>query len=297
MVINMKVLYFFLFPCLISCHDDQKVVNKKTEIYLDHFKSAPKNTDSLKTLSIQAGLTGDFNKMKKLCEMVYSLDSLDADNLSRLSGIYLIEKKYLKALEYIDKSIKLDTGDYLKHNITFKAFLLYELKREDSSAHYFSKMREINTNAESISALVEAFNTFKLFDKAIEYNSIAYKYYPTDLKVNYYQANILVYQKKYKEALAIFNKIQPRVKDDPNFYFSRGACYMYMNEYDKALKDVTAGRKLSSEDVRFITASARIYQKMGKFKEAEKNYKIAISKNDTVAVRLYNSLLKEKNNK
>ncbi len=290
-----NLIYSFAAVFLLSCNLKPEPVEVMKVIVNDNFKNGNKNIDSLKGLSIKKGLAGNFNKFKELCVLVSQLDSNDIDNLSRLSGVYLIDEEYTEGLKTINRAIKLDTGIKYNYNFTYKACLFYELKNTDSSNFYFNKMLMFSKyNAINLNSIVDAFIVFKQYDKAREYNSIILKYYPNEEEANIKVAMDFYSQNKSNEAITIMNKLCQNT-NNPKVFATRSIFYHNMVKYNLALKDANKAVALSNGEPWIITGRGRTKEKLRDYAGAEQDYKLAISKGDTTALNFYNSMLKEKN--
>jgi tetratricopeptide (TPR) repeat protein len=206
---TMKIFFstFVLIILFSSCGPTTVI----KEVHNDYFLNGKKSIDSLKELSVQEGLKGNFGRIKELCELVAKLDSNDADNLSRLSMIYMIEKSFAKGLDAVNRSIKLDTGNHYRHNFAFKACLFNELNQQDSADFYFNKMLRTNNYGLDLNAIVQSYFIFKNNDKGYQYNDLILKYYPFNEDANLTEA-MRVYQTKPSEAIEILNRLETKIK-------------------------------------------------------------------------------------
>jgi tetratricopeptide (TPR) repeat protein len=290
---KITLLYSFAALFLFSCSSKTEPIEVYKETFRDNFKNGKRDIDSLKELSIKEGLAGNFSRFKELCELVSQLDSNDADNLSRLAGVYLIDKKYNEGLTAINRSIKLDTGLKYNHNFTYKACLFYELKNTDSANFYFNKMLVLGKHdASNLNSVVDGFITFKNYDKAKEYNELLLKYYPKDEEANIKVAMELFNQNKNDEALSIMTKLCQNT-NNPKVFATRSIFYHNMEKYNLALKDANKAVSLSNSVPWILTGRGRTKEKLKDYDGAEKDYKEAISKGDTTALRFYNTMLEE----
>jgi tetratricopeptide (TPR) repeat protein len=278
---------FFLFSCN-SESTPKELVEVKV---IDNVRNKNKTIDSLKSLSIEKGLEGNFQKFKELCEYISQLDSNDIDNLSRLSGIYLINGNYNDGLKMINRSIRLDTLSKFIYNITYKACLYRELQNNDSANYYFDKMLAYNkNNAVHLNSVVEGFTIFKMFDKAREYNNLILKYYPNDEEANMKIAVELFSVNRFNEAFIIINKLCRNTKNS-KVYALRSTFYHNLEKYDLALIDADKAVSLSDGEAWIITGRGRTREKLRDYEGAKRDYQEAIKKGDTTALRFYNSLM------
>jgi tetratricopeptide (TPR) repeat protein len=293
-----KLLLIIISLNLFSCVQDTEPKVYKKEIINDHFKNGKPAIDSLKELSIKKMLSGNWSEFKRLCEEVAMRDSNDADNLSRLASIYLIENNCADGLRILNKSIGLDSANHLPHNTTIKALLFYEMKNADSSNVYFKKMSSANSyNAIFMNDIVSLFYIFGKEEKGVEYIDLAYKYYPKDEMAIYNKALVLGGSENYEEAIKLLNSIKKKTKN-PQVLFNLSVCYSNSGQFNKALTEINEAIRLSSGSIpAYFTDRGRTKQKLKDFIGAEKDFKEAMSKGDTSALRFYNSLLEEKKKK
>ncbi|MEO6303551.1 MAG: tetratricopeptide repeat protein [Bacteroidia bacterium] len=289
-----KTIIILNLILLYACNSNEIKETEIVRIGNPFLKGKGKTIDSLKNLSNKEAVNGNLKRADELSYEIYQLDSTNAYSLSRLGFSELIKGEGKKALDFINKSIKYDSIKEFSHNIAFKACAFNELENNDSADYYFKKMPDYNKQgAVDLWQVLICLNANMKFDKMIEYNNILLKYYPYDSFANINKANILVNDTRYNEALVIYDKIKGEENRSPYFYASRGSCYMYLKQYDKALSDMTKAHEMEPSNAQYIMGIGRVNQKMGNYKESEKNYKISMAKGDTVAVRLYNTLLEE----
>ena len=289
-------LLLTLIIILVSCETKvPPVVNEIREINRDHFINGKKEIDSLKELSIKEGLSGNFSRLKELCELVAKLDSSDADNLSRLSLVYFIDKNYNQGLTTINRSIKADTGNYLKHNFAYKACLFNALEVKDSSEYYFKKMLTTSNHGLDLNSLTQVLTIVRDTSRFYEYNDLTLKYYPFNEDANLAEA-MRVYQTKPYEAIKILNRLESKVKS-ASLYAERSFFYHNLEKYDLALIDANKAVQLSHETAWILTGRGRTKHKLHDYLGAEDDYKIAKAKGDTTAKRFYKLLLADMNKK
>jgi tetratricopeptide (TPR) repeat protein len=282
----LSVLFFFCW-FVHSCDYEKNILSKdKTE------KSDLNKIDSLKRLINEAAYNRDLENSMRLSEALLEFDKKNLFAMCRI-GLYRIIKSDSKnAIKILNKAIKLDVENKYNRNFTFLAVAYNEVSMFDSSKFYFEKMLIFNSSrAVDIQDIIIWFEITKNYKKVKEYVDLALKYYPHDVFCNTVKANYLVnLDKEYKKALLIFSKV-PEYDRDAFFYSSRGACYGYLRDFDNCLLDFKKAHELEPDNSLYITGLARAYQRLNKFSEAKEYYSLAISKGDTVALRLLNSML------
>jgi tetratricopeptide (TPR) repeat protein len=291
----MKTIISFLGLLLIySCgQTEQNVVNEIRVVHNDHFLNGKKSIDSLKELSVQEGLKGNLTKIKDLCELVAKLDSNDADNLSRLAMVYMIEKQNDKGLTTINRSIRHDTGHHLTHNLAFKACLFKELNSKDSADLYFVKMLQTKNYGLDLNAIAQSYFMFKNNDKGYEYNDLTLKYYPLNEEANLTEA-MRLYQTNPKEAIEMLTRLEKNVKT-ARIYAERSLFYHNMDKFNLALADADKAVEMSHGEPWIVTGRGRTKHLLKDYKGAENDYKYSIDRGDTAAKRFYGLLLKDMN--
>lgn len=288
------IIYFLGLFLLYSCgQTESNIVNEIRVVHNDHFLNGKKSIDSLKELSVQEGLRGNFDKIKELCELVAKIDSNDADNLSRLAMIYMIEKKSDIGLITMNRSIRLDTGNHLTHNLAFKACLFKELNSKDSADFYFDKMLQTKNYGLDLNAIVQSYFIFKNNDKGYEYNDLTLKYYPLNEDANLIEA-MRLYQTKPNEAIEMLTRLEKKVKT-ARIYAERSLFYHNMGKFGLALADADKAVEMSHGEPWIVTGRGRTKHLLKDYKGAEADYKYSIEHGDTAAKRFYGLLLKDMN--
>ena len=284
------LIILFLYSC---GQKEERIVNEVRVTYKDHFLNGKKSIDSLKELSVQEGFKGNFDKMKELCESVEKLDSNDADNLSRLAMVYMIERKNHEGLSTINRSIRHDTANYLTHNLAFKACIFNELNIKDSSELYFNKMLQTKNYGVDLNAIAKLYFIFKNNKKGYEYNDLTLKYYPLNEEANLTEA-MRIYQTNPDKAIEMLTLLEKKLKT-ARVYALRSLFYHNMDKFELALIDANKAVELSHREPWIVTGRGRTKHLLKDFKGAEVDYKYSIEQGDTTAIRFYKLLLVDMN--
>jgi tetratricopeptide (TPR) repeat protein len=294
-----RFIILFVGIFLFSCEPNH--VTKEVFVYRDLTKTGKQTVDSIKELAIKEGLAGHLDKALELSLEALKLDSMDIDNLSRISGLYLLKNNYTEALKHVNKSISLDTNLDFEHNYATKALIFYEMKKTDSADVYFNKMLALKKyNAVHMNALTESAGILGS-EKYYEFAELTIKYYPYDILALGNAATAKARKQKYEEAISYFNMAEDRVRkghlekefDLGDLYYKKAICYHNDDQYLIALEQYNKAIKYDSTNLWYYGGRARTYQKLKKLKESEKDYLRGIKSGDTAIIRQYKSLLEE----
>ena len=95
-------------------------------------------------------------------------------------------------------------------------------------------------------------------------------------------------EKKYAEAINLYEKAIAIEPDNPKLFFDVSECYGYNNELDKALSAMDTAIKLDSLNANFYNNRGLIYWRLSKNENAIRDYKKAIELGSKSWVVYYN---------
>ena len=79
--------------------------------------------------------------------------------------------------------------------------------------------------------------------------------------------------KKYTEAIEIFDKVLINDSKNPTVYYYRALCYDALKDYEKAVTDYSSTIKYAPEMEIAYYSLAVDYDNLGKYKQAKETYK------------------------
>ncbi|MCP3925475.1 MAG: leucine-rich repeat protein [Desulfobacterales bacterium] len=233
---------------------------KKIDLSENCITKIPENIDKLKNLE-ELDLSGNY-----ITEIPDGLLSLQ-----KLRKIILSENRITKIPENIDKLENLKilelTDNYLKElpnsicNLNLEKLL-------------FSKNKDLTDNyPKSLNGKPG------LKVKKPEKGDKKFSHFKN--RSLYYDAKSMVNGEEYESALKILNKILKEEQCGQTLY-SRGYCYLELEEYHKACEDFTAAIELEFDKEIYFSAKAVAHSRLDEFEDAIKNHSKAIGLNPSV---------------
>ena len=179
----------------------------------------PNNVEAyLKRASVKSGLIFDDTDILKDCNKALELDPNNPKALINRGIIKVNLKKEEDAIDDFNKALEL---------------LNEAIRLDPNNAEFYSDRARTKIGLKQIDEGLEDLN------KAIELD-------PKDsFSYSYRGATKALYKKEYNEAIEDYNKAFELNSNDFRIYFLRGIAYKDLGEYEKALKDVNTGIKLS----------------------------------------------------
>ncbi|WP_299603655.1 SIR2 family protein [uncultured Aquimarina sp.] len=182
------------------------------------------------------------DKSLEIRKKIESLSPNESENFERIGAIYFYKKKYMKAIEYYDRAIAINSKRALYYN-------------------------ERGITKDALKKYVEA---IKDYDKAIEINSQNSSYY-------FNRGLAKDELKKYSEAIEDYNKA---IKLDPknsSYYFNRSTSIGLLRNYQKALEDCNKAINLDPKKSHFYNYRGIIWTSLKCYEEALTDHNKAIS--------------------
>ena len=161
---------------------------------------------------------GKLSSAKKICLEIYKKNSNQFDNLRLLNFIYFKEKNFSKALEFINKAIKINSNYAEAYNE--QGIALYELKQLHLAIKSYDRAIKINPKyADAYYNKGLALHELKKIEKAIENYDMTININSNYLFAHYNKGFALQQLKKFDSSLESYYKA---FKIDPNFNFLLG---------------------------------------------------------------------------
>ena len=130
----------------------------------------------------------------------------DTDVLQNLGDIYLNKQQAQKAVEFLQKSIEVDSLNILARLSLYKSYnVLSEKEKASRELNHLLSIRPKTANQISNQAIV--YSQFGRYDKAIELNNIAIKKHPLFVKFQLNHIGFLFYKMQFEEGLRKSNDL------------------------------------------------------------------------------------------
>lgn len=225
---------------------------------------------------IDIHLNKDISKAKGLYEDLLNENDLlsedyEAININ-LGNIYFLEKNYLEAREYYEKSLSYNSqNEKIFFNIAMTFFNNEELLE---AKEYFQKAININPNYLNAHINLGVLNKkLELLDESIFCFETALDINSNEADIYYNYANIFLKKEQYNAALVFFQKaLELNSKDEYKIYYSIGLTFQFQNEYEKALDYFNKTLKLKKDYADAHFAKATVLLIKGDFENGWKEY-------------------------
>lgn len=130
----------------------------------------------------------------------------DTDVLQNLGDIYLNKQQPQKAVEYLKKSIEVDSLNILARLSLYKSYnALSEKEKAKQELKHLLSLKPKTANQFSNQAIV--YSQFGKYDKAIELNNISIKKHPLFIKFQLNHIGFLFYKMQFEEGLQKSNDL------------------------------------------------------------------------------------------
>ena len=200
--------------------------------------------------------TNKINEALKFTENEIKSIFSEKEMLNIKSEIYFINKDYNNALNFINKSLKIDINN--EDSLVIKLKILYYM---NPSAFYY--LGKISQDEEK-------------YEKAIDLYIQSLEHHYKNI-VEIYENLGICYQKikEYKEALIYYEKYSIYIPKD-EIYFKMGLCSLELKLYNKANEYFTMCITLNNRNVEAMNYKGICYVNLGIEKKAERNFLKAI---------------------
>ncbi len=256
--------------------------------FTDNRWTGHKVVDSLRLLSSSIADAGDYKRFKQLCDTLMKLDSTSTDHAITVALIYFLESDNQRAMTLTNQAIRFDTNKIHIENLDLMKALIFRTSRNSDSTEYYLK-RISKNGIVALKIIIDRATKFQFYAKIPDLIDFAYELYPTDSDILYYKAAIAANKQKFDEALNYLVPIEKTYLNNDEYFLIRSYCYSRLKSYDKALADVNKAITMDSIP-KYFTHRGRVKQRMNNLQSAEIDYKYAISKGDTTAMRLIKTL-------
>ena len=220
--------------------------------------------------------TNKINEALKFTENEIKSIFSEKEMLNIKSEIYFINKDYNNALNFINKSLKIDINN--EDSLVIKLKILYYMKSNKKDIlDCLNKIQKINkNNPHSFYYLGKISQDEEKYEKAIELYTQSLEYHYKNV-VEIFENLGICYQKikEYKEALIYYEKYSIYIPKD-EIYFKMGLCSLELKLYNKANEYFTMCVTLNNNNVEAINYKGICYVNLGNEKKAERNFLKAI---------------------
>ncbi|MCX6231867.1 MAG: tetratricopeptide repeat protein [Bacteroidetes bacterium] len=188
-------------------------------------------------------LLGNFQQAMDLFAVVITKDPANSASYYEMARIYQAQNKNKEALGFAKKAADID-----KNNIWFQLLL------------------------------ADLYNSNQQFKEATAVFAGIVKQNPDKLDYYYDWANANIYEKKYDEAIKIYNQIEKRLGITEEISMQKQKIYLTTGKFDKAVKEVEKLSAQSPNDVRYYAIIAEMYNSKKMYDKALPYYNKIIEK-------------------
>ena len=220
--------------------------------------------------------TNKINEALKFTENEIKSIFSEKEMLNIKSEIYFINKDYNNALNFINKSLKIDINN--EESLVIKLKILYYMKSNKKDIlDCLNKIQKINkNNPHSFYYLGKISQDEEKYEKAIELYTQSLEYHYKNV-VEIFENLGICYQKikEYKEALIYYEKYSIYIPKD-EIYFKMALCSLELKLYNKANEYFTMCVTLNNRNIEALNYKGICYINLGIEKKAERNFLKAI---------------------
>lgn len=225
---------------------------------------------------IDIHLSGDIKKAKGFYKNLLIEDNLSSEDFEainiNLGNIYFLEKNYLEAREYYEKSLSYNSQN---EKIFFNtAMTFFQNEELEKAKEYFQKAIDINPEYLNAYVNLGVLNKkLELLDESIVCFEKALDIDPSQADIYYNYANIFLKKEQYNAALVFFkNALELKSNDIYKIYYSIGLTFQFQNKYDEALNYFNKTLQLKKDYADAHFAKATILLINGDFENGWKEY-------------------------
>ena len=217
--------------------------------------------------------TNKINEALKFTENEIKSIFSEKEMLNIKSEIYFINKDYNNALNFINKSLKIDINN--EDSLVIKLKILYYMKSNKNDI--LDCLNKINSNNPNLLYYYGRISQDeKKYQEAIELYIRSLEYHYKNV-IEIYENLGICYQKNehYKEALFYYEKCSLYIPKAETYY-NMGLCSIELKLYNKAVEYFTMCISLEPKNTEALNFKGLCYIHLGQNKKAERNFLKAI---------------------
>ena len=153
------------------------------------------------------------------------------------SSSFYDDKKYKQGLEFALKALEIDSTSLVGHLLS--ALNYFELKKMKEALHHFELAKhEAKSSPQAMSSYAVTLSENQRGQDALNMFKEITELYPDYTPVSYNYGRCLMLNKKHAEAIPWLDKAETESNMPYGVLHDRGTCWYFLNEYDKAEKDL-----------------------------------------------------------
>ena len=273
---------------LLKTPNEPTLYNKRANIYITLKQPQEAINDAKRAIRLDSSNADYYitivdalftqNKTRDAKEVLERIEKKFPENtetLLKLSELYFLVRQYQKAIDYVNKALKID------ENLAKAYYLKGSIYRESGDT-----TRAIS----SIETAVEQDNKYEdaYYDLGVMYgarkNPLALDYYNNTLRINpsnqnalYARAKLLQDLGKIEEAILEYKNIVLKNKNCENCYYNLGAIYLEIKKDNiLALENFTKAIAINPNYVEAYLARAYTYSKLKDKENAKADYQMCL---------------------
>ena len=186
--------------------------------------------------------TPDYKQALKIAKKLIKSYPYSIEGLSILSRLYIKLEKYKHALLSANKGIDIDPE--VPELIMIKAYALAKLNKSNQAQKQFSNLHQtLSYSLEGITQVVTHYEHFHGIDDALATltklsiaSKLPYSFSADQLSIDKEVVIILIFKKKFIEALNLIDKLDKQNLIDDQLLFLQGVCYLSLDHYNHAVE-------------------------------------------------------------
>ncbi|MCW3077999.1 MAG: hypothetical protein JWO32_2608 [Bacteroidetes bacterium] len=273
---------------LLKDPNNAQLYNKRATVYIDLKQLHEAVGDALRAIKLDSTQADYYNtlvdayfaqnKTRQAKELLEIMEKKFPDNtasLLKLGELYFLVKQYQKAIEYVNKALKVN------ENLAKAYYLKGSIYRE--SGDTARAISSLQTAIEQDNKFEDAFYDLGVIFAAKK-NPLALEYYNNTLKVNpsndnakYARAKLLQNLGKHDDAIVEYEKILESNKNCENCLYNLGAIYLEIKKDNKkALEYFTRAISVNPNYVEAYFARGYTYARLKDKPSATADYKMCL---------------------
>jgi tetratricopeptide (TPR) repeat protein len=178
-------------------------------------------------------LQGNYQNALDLFAVVLNKDPKNSASLYEIARIYQVQKKTSEAIQYAKKANEFD-----KNNIWFQLLL------------------------------VDLYSSNQQYKEATAILETIVKNNPDKIESYYDWANAYIYEKKFDEAIKIYDQIENKIGITEDVSLQKQKLYLSMDKFSKAVEEIEKLSAQSPNDIRYYAMLAELHNKKKMYDKA-----------------------------
>ena len=254
---------------------------------LNQYRDVSSSAVDNQILSIYNELVNKYKQDKKYELALRNISKMKSINPNNFA-YYVERSEILEKMQRISDAVEeLNIArEKFPNNINIDYYLIRLYKKQNDYRSVLKVANDALTqfagDERILDAIADAYYQLKLFNEAARYYRVLYQQ-TGNLDYNIQAGRILVAQKKFTEAFALYNQLKSSGKANGVLYSAMAEAYMEQGENTKAVSEINNGLKLEPDNADLYFLLGKIQIKLGDKKSGQKAFEKAVELDDSRA--------------